>query len=69
MFAKDIVKYFAQHGVYIPMVSYQFFVGLQTCAKVEKLAAIKILRGLNTVQDLRLEKEAVEWLVTINVEF
>ena len=69
MFAKEIVKHLAEHGVYIPMVGYQFFVGLQTCAKVEKLAAIKILRGLNAVPDLRPEKEAVEWLMTINVKF
>ena len=51
MFAKEIVKHLAEHGVYIPMVGYQFFVGLQTCAKVEKLAAIKkaaLMKHLDT---------------------
>jgi len=50
------------------MVSYHFFSGLQTCAKTDKFAAIKILHGLNMFQDLQSEKEAVDWLMTIIVK-
>jgi len=50
------------HGVY------HFFSGLQTCAKTDKFATIKILHGLNMFQDLQGEKEAVDWLMTIIVK-
>ena len=68
MSTKDIVKTLTKMGVYIPMVSYHFFSGLQTCAKTDKFAAIKILHGLNMFQDLQSEKEAVDWLMTIIVK-